>query len=77
MLDDAVDGVLSREKIQVPTLMIWATGDGAVEKQLGVLTSQRIARCKLHFMDGTSHWVQQEEPAEVTRLIAQYLDDRL
>jgi epoxide hydrolase 4 len=60
--------------IDVPTLMIW----GEEDKALGIGCSQGTeAYCSdftIHRLPGVSHWVQQEAPEAVNRLMADWLD---
>ena len=61
-------------KIDVPTLMIWGEDD----KALGIGCSQGTeAYCPdftINRLPGVSHWVQQEAPEAVNRMIADWLD---
>nr|XP_053634009.1 epoxide hydrolase 4-like [Cherax quadricarinatus] len=61
-------------KIRVPTLVIWGTDDLALSKPLAKLSSQECESGELKFVEGASHWVQQDSPDIVNTLIQQYLD---
>jgi pimeloyl-ACP methyl ester carboxylesterase len=71
-------GILSGRKIDVPALFIAGTtewvpymypGDPLERMQTSACTQFRGT----HFVDGAGHWVQQEQPEEVSRLILQVL----
>jgi pimeloyl-ACP methyl ester carboxylesterase len=68
-----VDEACSRGKIPVPTLIIWGTQDGALDIKLAELSSHRVEDCTVEYIEGASHWVQQEEPERVNTLIRQFL----
>jgi pimeloyl-ACP methyl ester carboxylesterase len=59
--------------IEVPTLMIWGTGDVALGVELTRGTREFIPDFTLRYLDGVGHWVQQEAPEEVNRLIEGWL----
>lgn len=59
--------------VQTPTLMIWGEDDRALGKELTIGTGEYVRRLHLEYLPGISHWVQQEAPAEVNRLIAEHI----
>ena len=63
-----------RSDIHVPTLIIWATGDKAlVTKQAETIGSFVKHNCDIVYLEGGSHWIQQERPQEVNQCIRDYL----
>lgn len=64
-------------KIRVPTLVIWAGNDRALGPELvDDIDKQIDAPCRLHRIPGCSHWVQQEEPEEVNRVLIEFLREQ-
>ena len=59
--------------IEVPTLMLWGTGDVALGVELTRGTREFIPDLTLRYLEGVGHWVQQEAPEEVNRLIEGWL----
>ena len=51
-------------KISKPTLLIWGTADGALEKKMAEMSKKYVENLKVEYIEGASHWVQQECPAE-------------
>ena len=63
--------------IKAPTLLIWGEDDPFLGKQLTEKTDEFIdAPFRLEFIKNCSHWVQQEAPDEVNRLILDFLNIR-
>lgn len=63
--------------IKAPTLQIWGENDHFLRKQLTENTGEFIdAPYRLEFIPNCSHWVQQEAPDEVNRLILNFLSIR-
>ncbi|MGH7790906.1 MAG: alpha/beta fold hydrolase, partial [Thermodesulfobacteriota bacterium] len=63
--------------IKAPTLLIWGEDDPFLGKQLTENTDEFIdAPFRLEFIKNCSHWVQQEAPDEVNRLILDFLNVR-
>lgn len=64
-------------KVTVPTLIIWGVDDTALSKDLAI---QAVSECKsaeLKFVEGATHFVQQDKPAEVNSYILKYLSAKL
>ncbi|XP_045615306.1 epoxide hydrolase 4 [Procambarus clarkii] len=61
-------------KIKVPTLIIWGTEDLALSKSIPKLSAEECESCDVKFVEGASHWVQQDNPDMVNALIDQYID---
>lgn len=60
-------------RIKPPLLMIWGTADIALEAEMAPLSMELCDDGRLHLLDGVSHWVQHQAPAEVNRLLLEYL----
>jgi pimeloyl-ACP methyl ester carboxylesterase len=61
-----------RGKIQTPTLMIWGKMDRYLMWQMA---PDSIALCengRLEYVEDASHWVQQEKPEIVNRLLLEH-----
>lgn len=59
--------------LDIPTLMIWGEEDVALSKFLTYGTDALVTDFTLHYLPGVSHWVQQEAPEQVNRLIENWL----
>jgi epoxide hydrolase 4 len=53
--------------------MIFGGSDGALEKPLAELTGRSFDNYTLRYIDGASHWVQQDEPEQFNTLVRQFL----
>lgn len=60
--------------VDVPTLMLWGDNDVALDVRCTNGTDQWVPGIELHLLPGVSHWVQQDAPDEVNRLLADWLD---
>jgi epoxide hydrolase 4 len=59
--------------VDVPTLVIWGENDLALDIHLLDGMEQWVPRLTLHRLPGISHWVQQDAPEEVNRLLGEWL----
>ena len=66
---------LPKTKIIVPTLIIWGTNDGALEKKIAELSSSYCENCSIQYIEGASHWLQQEEPEKVNSSIRDFISN--
>ena len=77
-------GTLNRElqlfagrSIDVPSCFISGKQDWGTYQRPGVFEAMQKSACTkmlgCHLVDGAGHWVQQEQPAEVTRLLLDFL----
>lgn len=64
---------LGYPRIDTPTLMIWGERDAALGKETTYGTERFVTDLTLHYLPNVSHWVQQEAPEEVNRLLWQWL----
>lgn len=60
--------------IVVPTLYVWSTGDAALGRRAAEATAEWVAgRYQFNVLDGVSHWVPEEAPDELARLLLAHL----
>jgi pimeloyl-ACP methyl ester carboxylesterase len=69
----------SGRAIDVPSMYIAGKSDwgvyqtpGAVEKMQSVACTRMVG---FHLLDGAGHWVQQEQPEQITSLLLKFLRD--
>ena len=59
--------------IEVPTLHVWSTEDTALSRRGAELTARHVTGpYRFEVLEGVSHWIPEEEPAEVTRLLLEH-----
>ena len=62
--------------IDVPSMYVAGKSDWGSFQTPGALESMRTRACTrfagVHFVDGAGHWVQQEQPAQVSRLLVEF-----
>jgi len=67
----------SGRTIDVPSCFISGEQDWGTHQRPGVFEAMRTKACTrmigCHLVDGAGHWVQQEQPEEVSRLLVQFL----
>jgi len=67
----------SGKTIDVPSCFIAGQQDWGVHQRAGVFEAMQTRACTnmigCHLIDGAGHWVQQEQPAEVSRLLLEFL----
>ena len=67
----------SGRSIDVPSCFIAGKQDWGTYQRPGVYEAMQTSACTrmlgAHLIDGAGHWVQQEQPAEVSRLLLQFL----
>ena len=61
----------------MPSLFISGKQDWGTYQRPGAFEAMQSKACTkmigCHLVDGAGHWVQQEQPAEVSRLLLQFL----
>jgi pimeloyl-ACP methyl ester carboxylesterase len=71
--------IWSGRAIDVPSCFISGKQDWGTYQRPGVFEAMQTKACTRmlgrHLVDGAGHWVQQEEPAEVSRLLLGFLKD--
>ena len=69
----------SGRTIDVPSAFISGKQDWGTYQRPGVFEAMQTKACTnmigCHLVDGAGHWVQQEQPAEVSRLLVQFLQE--
>lgn len=72
--------IFSGRTIDVPSLFIGGKSDWGVYQNPGALERMQKTACTqmlgTHLVDGAGHWVQQEQPEQVSRLLLQFLQRR-
>jgi pimeloyl-ACP methyl ester carboxylesterase len=67
----------SGRTIDVPSLFIGGKSDWGVYQRAGTFETMQKTACTrmlgAHLVDGAGHWVQQEQPNEVSRLLLEFL----
>ena len=70
--------MFSGRTIDVPACFIAGKSDWGVYQVPGALERMETTACTqwrgTHLVDGAGHWVQQEQPEEVSRLLLQFID---
>jgi pimeloyl-ACP methyl ester carboxylesterase len=67
-----VDGL---PPVVVPTLYVWSSGDAALGRRAAEATAEFVAgRYQFVVLEGVSHWVPEEAPEELSRLLLTHLD---
>jgi pimeloyl-ACP methyl ester carboxylesterase len=59
--------------VEAPTLVIWGEQDVALGKELLVGLDRWAPNARVELIPTSSHWVQQDEPEIVTRLMLEFL----
>lgn len=61
--------------VMMPTLYVWSTGDVAFGRAAAERTAEHVAgQYTFSVLDGVSHWVPEEAPAELSRLVLRHLE---
>ena len=61
------------QKIDVPTLMVWGEEDVALTKETTFGTERFVSDLTVRYLPGISHWVQQDDPETVNRILETWL----
>ena len=64
----------SPKNISVPTLLIWGEQDLALAKHLAFATEAYADDLTIKFIPEGSHWIQQDCPEEVNRILSNFLE---
>lgn len=69
--------VFSGRTIDIPSVFVAGASDWGVYQSPGALDKMQQSACTrmrgVHLVDGAGHWVQQEQPDEVSKLLIQFL----
>ena len=61
-------------KVVVPTMFVWSTGDLALAREGAEATADHVVGpYRLEVLDGVSHWIAEEVPDTLTRLLLEHL----
>jgi len=70
----------SGRTIDVPSMYIAGKSDWGVYQTPGALEKMQNSACThmvgFHLLDGAGHWVQQEQPEQVSKLLVQFLQSQ-
>jgi pimeloyl-ACP methyl ester carboxylesterase len=59
--------------IETPTLLVWGEEDTALGKETSLGTERWVKDLTVRYLPGVSHWVQQEAPEAVNRILEEWL----
>jgi pimeloyl-ACP methyl ester carboxylesterase len=69
----------SGRSIDVPSIYIAGKSDWGVYQTPGAVDKMRTTACThmagFHLLDGAGHWVQQEQPEQVSKLLLEFLHE--
>ena len=69
--------IFAGRTIEVPSTFISGRSDWGIHQSPGALERMQKTACtnmkQIHLIEGAGHWVQQEQPDEVNRLLLQFL----
>jgi pimeloyl-ACP methyl ester carboxylesterase len=69
--------IFSGRSIDVPSCFIAGKSDWGIYQRPGAIEAMRQKACTqmtaVHLVEGAGHWVQQEQPEEVSRLLIEFL----
>jgi pimeloyl-ACP methyl ester carboxylesterase len=72
--------LFSGRTIDVPSMFVGGAQDWGVRQRPGGLERMQSSACSdfrgVHLIEGAGHWVQQEQPDEVNRLLLEFLTSR-
>ena len=68
---------VSSSRVTMPTLIIWGERDKFLERELAGQSIEMCDAGKLVFIEGASHWVQHEEPAQVNELLLKFFEPKI
>jgi pimeloyl-ACP methyl ester carboxylesterase len=73
-IDPAV--VLSLEPVTTPTLFVWSTEEPAIGREAAEACAAHVAGpYRFEVLEGVSHWVTEDAPEELNRLLLDHLAD--
>jgi pimeloyl-ACP methyl ester carboxylesterase len=61
--------------VAAPTLLIWGERDVALGKELTYNLSRWVPNLRIEYLPDSGHWVQQEQPEQVSRLLLEFLKE--
>jgi epoxide hydrolase 4 len=60
-------------RVRVPTLVIWGAQDVFVERELADASARLCDNARVAYLEGSTHWVQHDEPKRVGDLLLEFL----
>ena len=63
------------KNIEVETLQIHGTGDAYPTMDTATENQKYVTKGRLEFLEGLSHWVQNQAPGRVNHLISEFLKE--
>lgn len=66
----------AKDQVDIRTLVIWGTGDVALAKDLPELSKKYFTDLTIHYIEGGSHWIQNDEPEKVNQFIREFLSGK-
>ncbi|GER85605.1 hydrolase [Thermogemmatispora aurantia] len=63
-------------RIQAPTLLLWGLQDIALSVELTYGLEPYVKQLRVVYLPESGHWVQQEQPEQVNRLLLNFLQER-
>ena len=76
-LDTAELQLFSGKTIDVPSMFIAGSSDWGIYQMPGAIERMQQSACTrmvgCHLIDGAGHWVQQEQAAQVSELLVEFL----
>ncbi|HYH46798.1 MAG TPA: alpha/beta hydrolase [Thermoanaerobaculia bacterium] len=63
-----------RQRVTVPTLLLWGARDTALRRELARPSVQLCDRGHLVFLEEATHWLHHEEPGRVNPLLADFFE---
>ncbi|MGB1274827.1 MAG: alpha/beta fold hydrolase [Nannocystaceae bacterium] len=60
--------------LETPTLLLWGTQDPFLARNLNDGTEQLVRDLTVHYLDDSSHWLQQEQPDKVNEILRGWIE---
>lgn len=64
---------LTKPITETPVLILWGDKDKALDKRIAACMAEDITNCQIQYIEGSSHWVQQERAKEVNEYIRAFV----
>jgi pimeloyl-ACP methyl ester carboxylesterase len=66
----------SKERIEIPTLILWGAQDTALGRKLAELSAARCKDARLVYLEEATHWLHHEEPEQVNRALIEFFQGK-
>ena len=73
LLSDKAESELAKQRIEVPTLIIWGDDDAFLESSMADGHGDFVSELTVKHIPRCSHWAQQDRPEEVNQYIREFL----